>query len=132
MKNSSWNWIWKWHMTAGLVAFPVIFVLAVTGIIYLFKDLYEAPGQADIKYVQQQETSLSFQRQWEIAKQEWERPVQQMVLPDDAGKATEFVSGRHSGKSSFYINPYSGQPTGNITVNESELERPSSNWLPAG
>lgn len=108
-------------MTAGLIAFPVIFLLAVTGIVYLFKDLYEAPGQVNIKQVARQETALSFQRQWEIAKKQWERPVQKMVVPEDEGQATEFVSGRHSGKSSFFINPYTGEPTGNITVNESDM-----------
>ena len=33
------SWLWKWHFIAGLISLPFVFLLAVTGGIYLFKDI---------------------------------------------------------------------------------------------
>ena len=121
MANKTYNWIWKWHFIGGLVSFPVIFVLALTGIIYLFKDYYEKPVYQDAKTVSSKGKRISYQQQLEMARQQWDRQPTAMVLPASPGEATEFVSGRFSNKSSLYINPYTGDVTGNITVKETDM-----------
>ena len=52
MKNNILSqWLWKWHVIAGLISLPFVIVLAITGGIYLFKDDYEASKQELIKKV---------------------------------------------------------------------------------
>ena len=60
-KNVDLNrWLWKWHVIAGLITMPFMLILAITGVIYLFKadvneQLYrstlyvEAPNDSTVK-----------------------------------------------------------------------------------
>ncbi|MBV6643804.1 MAG: PepSY domain-containing protein [Cyclobacteriaceae bacterium] len=121
MSKSSYKWIWKWHFIGGLVSFPVVLILALTGIIYLFKDQYEQPRYSHIKTVAVGTERLSYQKQWQIAQEQWAKQVKAMVLPDEANEATEFVSGRFSRKSSLFVNPYSGKVTGQLAVKDSDM-----------
>lgn len=121
MKNSSYNWIWKWHMIGGLVSFPVIVILVLTGIIYLFKDQYEQPRQASIKEVSVEHDRLSYDNQLNLARQSWDKNINSVVLPNANNQATTFVSGRFSGKSSLYVNPYTGKITGMIAANQTDM-----------
>ncbi len=118
---NNYQWIWKWHFIGGLVSFPIAFVLALTGIIYLFKDQYEAPRQAYYKEVAVKSESRSFQEQWDLAKQAWDQPVQHLIIPNRPDQATEFTSGRFSGKSSLFMDPYSGKVTRKLAVRDTDM-----------
>ncbi|MEM9857139.1 MAG: PepSY domain-containing protein [Bacteroidota bacterium] len=121
MKKSSYHWVWKWHFIGGLISFPILFILAITGIIYLFKDQYEEPRQVSIKKVQVNGDRLSYQEQWQIAKAHWNKKINSMVIPKEKDLATEFISGRFSGKSSLYVHPYSGEVTGSVVVRGTDM-----------
>ncbi|MEP4095711.1 PepSY domain-containing protein [Reichenbachiella sp.] len=121
MKKSSYNWIWKWHFISGLVSFPIIFVLAITGIIYLFKDQYEKPRYASIREVEIGVDRLSYDEQWLIAQDHSNEPISSIVLPLKKNQATEFISGRFSGKSSLFVDPYSGKVTGTLATRETDM-----------
>ncbi len=41
MNKKVYSWIWKWHFLGGIISLPIIILLSITGIIYLFKDDYE-------------------------------------------------------------------------------------------
>lgn len=121
-KNEKLNkWLWKWHFIAGMVSLPFILILSITGIIYLFKADYEAPKQKYIKEVMVLGESIPLQKQWEIAKQHATKKPNSMVISVTPNQATEFVSGRFGGKSSLYVNPYSGAISGVITPKDSAM-----------
>ncbi|PKV50317.1 putative iron-regulated membrane protein [Aquimarina sp. MAR_2010_214] len=121
-KNKKLNqWLWKWHFIAGLISLPFIIVLSITGGIYLFKADYEASKQKHIKEVVVQGTPISLQEQWEIAEKNAIKKPNAMVLTSTANQATEFISGRFSGKSSVYVNPYSGNVSGEIITRETNM-----------
>ena len=121
MKKGSYNWIWKWHMIGGLVSFPVVFILAVSGIIYLFKDHYEEPRHAEVKEVEILDKRLTYQEQLDIAGKSWSRKINGMVIPMKSNQATEFVSGRFSNRSSLFVDPYIGEVTGEIVVKNTDM-----------
>lgn len=124
MKNRTLNqWLWKWHFIAGLIAVPFVFVLSVTGTIYLFKDQVEAPHIANVQTVADQPvtSAISYQQQLEIATKALGKAVNEVVVPVSANMATEFAVGRFSHKKSAFVNPYSGEVTGNFN--------PKDTWM---
>ncbi|WP_106792222.1 PepSY domain-containing protein [Aquimarina sp. Aq78] len=121
-KNKKLNqWLWKWHFIAGLISLPFIIVLSITGGIYLFKADYEASKQKHIKEVVVQGAPISLQEQWEIANKNVIKKPNTMVLTSTANQATEFISGRFGGKSSVYVNPYSGDISGEIITRDTDM-----------
>lgn len=119
MKNKSLNqWLWKWHVIAGLISLPVVLVLSLTGAVYLFKGDYEQRVYQHVYEVPVQGTALSLSRQLLRAEEAASRPITQVVVPRRDDQATQFVSGRRSGKRSVYIDPYSGEVTGELATSE--------------
>ena len=115
MKNKEINqWLWKWHIIAGLVSMPIVLILAITGGIYLFKDRYEAPRQQRIKKITVQRYALPFEKQKDLVNAELHKPVEAIVVPIASNQATEFVTGKFGHKTSSFIDPYTGDVTGII------------------
>lgn len=128
MKNkiskNIYPWIWKWHFIGGIISAPVVAILAITGLIYLFKDSYEAPKkQALTRIEQKSENKMSFQQQWELAKTEWEKAPTGVALPRSEDECTEFISGRFSHKSNLYIDPYARRVTWMVNINETDMHK---------
>ncbi len=115
------KWLWKWHFIAGLISLPFIIILSITGGIYLFKSDYEAPKQKYIKEVVVQGAPLPLQEQWQIANANAIKKPNALVLKTKANQATQFVSGRFSGKSSLYVNPYTGKVSGEIISKNTDM-----------
>jgi uncharacterized iron-regulated membrane protein len=123
-KNIKLNqWLWKWHFIAGLISLPIILLLSVTGGIYLFKADYEKPIHKPIKEVVVKGAPISYQQQWEIANASMSKKPNAMILPKGFGKATEFVSGKFSHKSSLFVNPYTSEVSGIINANEGLMHK---------
>ncbi|WP_103070066.1 PepSY-associated TM helix domain-containing protein [Aquimarina sediminis] len=121
-KNEKLNkWFWKWHFIAGLISLPFILLLSITGAIYLFKADYEAPRQQHIKEVTIQGSPISLQEQWEIANKNAVKKPNAVILSSSRSQATEFISGRFAGQSSLYINPYSGEVSGEIISRKTDM-----------
>ena len=121
-KNEKLNkWLWKWHFIAGLISLPFVLLLSVTGLIYLFKDDYEAPKHKHIKEVVVEGNPISFQEQWDIANEKAVKKPNSMVVPTSGNQATEFISGRFDEKTSFYVNPYLGESSGEIIPKNSDM-----------
>ncbi|PKP15650.1 MAG: PepSY domain-containing protein, partial [Bacteroidetes bacterium HGW-Bacteroidetes-23] len=99
---------------------------AFTGLIYLFKDSYEAPQkQALTRIEQRSEIKMSFQQQWELAKNEWGKVPMGIVLPKSEEKCTEFTSGKFDNKSSLFIDPYTKEIKGIFNLNETNMYKVS-------
>ena len=112
------QWLWKWHFIAGLISLPFMLILALSGVLYLFKDMYEAPNHQKTQEIKAEGSPISYQNQWEIAQKEAIKTPSQMVLPSSTNQATEFVSGRFSNKSSIFIDPYQAKAKGEIIVKQ--------------
>lgn len=122
MKNRKLNqWLWKWHFIAGLVSLPFVILLAITGGIYLFKDKYEAPQQAQIKTIEVTGKPISYQQQWELAKEVLPKTPNTMVISKEQNQANEFISGMFSTKMSAFIDPYKGEVSGIINPRDSKM-----------
>lgn len=115
--------LWKWHFIGGIISLPFVFLLAVTGTIYLFKDNYEKPVKEKISQVNPKGSPLSFQKQWELVKSNWSKTPDAIVFNEDDHQATEFTSGRFSHKSSFYLNPYTGEETGQFIPSQTDMHK---------
>ncbi len=121
-KNEKLNkWLWKWHFIAGLISTPFIAILAITGAIYLFKADYEKPRQQHIKEVVVSGAPISLQKQWKVANDAGEKKPNALIVSKTPEQATEFISGRFGGKSSVFINPYSGEVSGKINARETDM-----------
>lgn len=118
-KNLDLNrWLWKWHVIAGLITMPFMLLLALTGVIYLFKadvneqiyhsTLYnEAPKQNAVK--------LNYNEQLSAAMAYTDNRIAAMVIPVSDERSTEFeVKGKGHAKKLLYVNPYTAENLGEI------------------
>ena len=122
--NSTSYRIWRWHIIAGIISLPFIILLSITGGIYLFKDDYEASNIEQLKQVTSTEnTRLSYQEQWEIAKEKWSKAPSGVIVTNNLNQASQFVSGRFSHKSSLFINPFTGNVNGEIQQNKTDMHK---------
>ncbi|UTW62325.1 PepSY domain-containing protein [bacterium SCSIO 12741] len=121
MNQKLYPWIWKWHFIGGLLCLPVVILLSLTGSIYLFKDYYEEPQRKSLIQVKESTHPLSLHEQWQWARQHWDKRPQALVIPQSSTEATEFTSGRFSGKSSLFIHPSHGEVVGKIQVNQTDM-----------
>lgn len=122
-KNTQLNqWFWKWHILGGLVSLPFMLLLAVTGVVYLFKadvnqQLYkhtffvEAPSQNSQR--------LSYAEQLQSAQAASQQGVEGLTLPEESNLATQFkIKGQGRTTNSLYINPYTAEVTGKVEQTE--------------
>jgi len=128
MKNNInknlYPWIWKWHFIGGIISAPFAIILAITGIIYLFKDTYEAPQKQAFSHIEKiTENKMNFQQQWDFVKANWGKNPTGVILPKSDDKCTEFISGRFSHKSVLYLDPYAQKVKGIINVNETDMHQ---------
>lgn len=116
-KNNSINrWLWKWHIIAGLITAPLMIMLAVTGIIYMFKADYEAVAYKKILTVSVGKQALSYEQQLASAVHNTGKQPASLVLPTKADEATQFISGMRREKQTTFVDPYTGTVTGNIVA----------------
>jgi len=123
MKNKLYNWIWRWHFIGGIISLPIVILLSATGIIYLFKDDYEKSHLERLTNVEAGAERLTYQHQWEQAELGWGKKADALILPSGENKATQFVSGRFSHKTSFLIDPFTGKEKGRIIPKKTDMHK---------
>ncbi len=119
LKSKNLNrWFWKWHIIGGLITLPIILLLCVSGIIYLFKTDYNNMAYEHILFVEPPVDyikTVSYQEQLDKANASSNRHVMQVFLPKSEYHATGFrLHGKGHSRDILYINPYSGEITGEI------------------
>jgi len=115
-KNNHLNqWLWKWHVIAGLLTLPVMLLLALTGTFYLFKDDINNQIYQEQKFVKQPSNSktLPLSTQLLAAKEFTPAKIVGVQLPSSATDATAFkVATKGRASNDLYVDPYSAEVKG--------------------
>ncbi|MCE9565950.1 MAG: PepSY domain-containing protein [Planctomycetes bacterium] len=106
--------VWRWHFYAGLLVAPVLFVVAVTGAIYVFKDELERVIYPDTMFVAPQTETVSLDHQVSAVEVAYPGSVADTVeVEDDPTRATSVrVRSGSVGGQRVYVNQYTGEVQG--------------------
>lgn len=109
--------VWRWHFYAGLLVIPVLVILCLSGIVYLFKPQIDAIAYGNLRDVTPSAsgTTVSYDRQRDAAQRYLgdEGLVLGMTPLAARDRATEFEAFDADGRDvTVYVNPYSGKVTG--------------------
>ena len=112
-KISFYNLAWRWHFYAGLFVAPFMVLLALTGIIYLFKPQLDPLMYGDLLSVPAAEHALSADEQLQRAKAAYPRGTLSKYLPPaDATSSAQFVMHDGGREVTVFVDPYRGTVLG--------------------
>lgn len=113
--------VWRWHFYAGLLTAPILWLVIITGSLYVFRHELTAWRDHALQVVEPQPQRLSYDRLREIATQELapHEPEGLVVFPD-ANRSIRFVAHADEGGDGsptqrhrrLYLNPYTGEVLG--------------------
>ncbi|MDQ3761532.1 MAG: PepSY domain-containing protein [Actinomycetota bacterium] len=106
--------VWRWHFYAGLFAIPVIVLLCLSGIVYLFKPQIYGLMYGELQTVAPAERTVSYQQQRDVVEQAYPgATVTAILTPSQPSRSTQFDLTSAEGKAlSVFVNPYSGEVLG--------------------
>lgn len=106
--------VWRWHFYAGLLSIPIIVILCLSGIVYLFKPQIDSVAWGSIRTVTPQATVRSYAEQERAVLAAFPGGTISQVAPPPADdRAAEWdVLTRDGGMRRVYVNPYTGKVTG--------------------
>lgn len=107
--------VWRWHFYAGLFVVPFMLMLAVTGIIYLFKPQYEAWAYQEMMFVTPAGQPLPYTEQLAQLQTEYPTAAVTAFIPQPAAdRSTQFSVSTEAGQNlAVFVNPYTGRVLGN-------------------
>ncbi|MBI3480212.1 MAG: PepSY domain-containing protein [Nitrosomonadales bacterium] len=101
-----YNTIWRWHFYAGLFCIPFIFVLTITGAIYLFNPQYEAHANSAYDHLAMTGARASAEAQVRAALAEVPGSVlNSYELPETPQAAARVFVGNGEQKFLVYVHP---------------------------
>ncbi|MGU9829197.1 PepSY-associated TM helix domain-containing protein [Pseudomonas sp. LF242] len=116
-KISFYNLAWRWHFYAGLFVAPFMVLLALTGIIYLFKPQLDPLMYADLLTVQSAEHALSADEQLQRAQAAFPQgKISKYLPPADATSSAQFVMHDNGREVAVFVDPYRGTVLGEQDV----------------
>jgi uncharacterized iron-regulated membrane protein len=105
--------VWRWHFYAGLFVIPFLLMLAMTGIIYLFKPQLDAVMYRNLLFVQPEASAVSYTQQVEMAQQAYPGATVTKVVPRVApDRSTEIQLTADEQKLAVFVNPYTAKVLG--------------------
>lgn len=116
--------VWRWHFYAGLFTLPFLFLLACTGIVYLFRNEIEDIVYRDKIFVGAVNHPIPLTEQRVFAEAILpDSNLQKVIPPAEADRATQFVfSAKDGNDETVFVNPSNGVVTGTRI----ESSRPSA------
>ncbi|MHA6492507.1 PepSY-associated TM helix domain-containing protein [Pseudomonas borbori] len=110
---SFYNLAWRWHFYAGLFVIPFLIMLALTGIIYLFKPQLDQLMYADLLQVSPAHQQLSADQQLAAVTQAYPRAsVEQYLPPPSPESSAQFVVADGQQRLNLFVDPYRGELLG--------------------
>ena len=110
---SFYNLAWRWHFYAGLFVAPFMILLALTGIIYLFKPQLDPLLYDHLLNVSPGHHSLSADEQLTRVQASYPQGhVSQYLPPINLERSAQFVVSNDGRELNVFINPYTGQVLG--------------------
>lgn len=108
-----YNLAWRWHFYAGLFVAPFMILLALTGIIYLFKPQLDPLLYDHLLNVSPGHHSLSADEQLTRVQATYPQGhVSQYLPPINLERSAQFVVSNGGRELNVFINPYTGQVLG--------------------
>lgn len=105
--------VWRWHFYAGLLVAPIMVVLAITGLIYLYKPQLDALMYRELLFVASPAPAqpltaqlTSVQRSWPTAR------VLQYQSPAEAGQSSSFLLADGEARWRAFVDPASARVLG--------------------
>jgi uncharacterized iron-regulated membrane protein len=107
--------VWRWHFYAGLLVIPIVVMLSLTGIVYLFKPQIDSvflghlrniddPGRPTLSYAKQMATATAAVPG---------ATVSSLSPPPNGRRSTMFGLTTKSGRAwTVYVDPYTGKVLG--------------------
>ena len=110
---SFYNLAWRWHFYAGLFVAPFMILLALTGIIYLFKPQLDPLLYDHLLNVQPAHHTLSADDQLNLVQASYPQAhISQYLPPINPERSAQFVLHDGGRELNVFINPYSGTVLG--------------------
>ena len=118
--NPGYRTLWRWHFYAGLFVMPFLIVLAITGTLYCFQPQIEPLLYRD-RLVVEPEAKPRLNEDALLAYAYAAMPVGAVAtsarITTDPARSAEFVFRfAGGGRESVYLNPYSGEVLGTLSV----------------
>ncbi len=106
--------VWRWHFYAGLFSLPFLFILASTGIVYLFRFDIEDILYRELHFVQASSNSLPLEIQRKKAETTMKGGTLKRVMPPAApNRSTGFLFTSATGEDfTVFVNPSDGKLLG--------------------
>ena len=112
-KDSFYNLAWRWHFYAGLFVAPFMVLLALTGIIYLFKPQLDPLMYGHLLTVPAAEHALTADEQLQRAKAAYpEADSSKYLPPATSTSSAQFVMHDKGREVTVFIDPYRGSVLG--------------------
>jgi uncharacterized iron-regulated membrane protein len=106
--------VWRWHFYAGLLVIPIVVILSLSGIVYLFKPQIDSVFYGHIRNVEARGTTLGYDKQ--LAAVNSALPgarVTSVAPPPNATRSTQFGVTTRAGRDwTVFVDPYSGRVLG--------------------
>jgi uncharacterized iron-regulated membrane protein len=114
-RNSLYQTVWRWHFYAGLIFAPFLFILAVTGSIYLFKPQIEQMLYQEYYEITPQGDKKSASVHIEEVKKLYPDAVVTKYRPGENDTRSSEVSIISNNESlTIFIDPYTGKSIGEL------------------
>lgn len=106
--------VWRWHFYAGLLVIPVIVILSLSGIVYLFKPQIDSVFYGRLRDVEPRGATLSYVKQLAAVKSALPgASVTSLGPPPTAERSTQFgVTTRDKRDWTVFVDPYTGRVLG--------------------
>jgi uncharacterized iron-regulated membrane protein len=118
-RSTLYRAVWRWHFYAGILSIPVIVMLVLTGIVYLFRPQLERVMYGGMTHVSSGASVVSYDEQLKTVEERYPgTPVIGFGPPATKNRSTEFyldnggTGGFAPAGQTVFVNPYTGDIEG--------------------
>ena len=112
--NRFYRTVWRWHFYAGLFVIPFMLILAITGIIYLFKPQLDAAMYPNLMFVTPAATTLPYTEQVQAVESAYPDAAVTQITPSVVNnRSTEvLITTADERNLMVFVDPHTGQVLG--------------------